>query len=268
MKKIHILLFTIIFTAALGCKKGSGTKPTNPTTTKTYLLTSITEYTNSDPKIITDFTYSYDAQNKLIQIVANANTYKYTYDGAGNLTAAGIYQNNALTQSRTFTYSTDSIKVKYYKSDGSYLNSFSYALTNNRITKAVYSDGAIRSQQYDYDGNGNVSVFTITVSDGTKVKHTFSYDQKKNPFSMIGGNNPKLIYFLIETGFTYSSGNSNAMTNVNNLTANTMGSVQNSNLSGTTTTYNYNSDGFPLGARVALTEYVYNAYVTYNYIVK
>jgi len=279
MKSTHISITLFIFSAivASGCKKERKTI-TNPPATKTYLVTKITERTNLDTTHYVKFEFTYDDKNRITQMTLPPDSYfglgdtgpsmiyNYTYDSAGNLSTVTSYQNTLYVATTTYTYSADSIYVSY---GNPAKVAAAYAIKNNRITEENYETDRGYTT-YNYDSNGNVSAFTYVHADGTaQPTVNFTYDQKKNPFSMIGGNNPPIIYFFIlgENAILYP-GSPNGYSNINNLTANPEGLSEIASSSGTTISYLYNSDGFPAFAAVESDTGSNNIFLTYTYLVK
>ena len=195
--------------------------------------------------------------------------YNYTYDSAGNLSTATYYQNTLYSATTSFTYSSDSIKVFF--DNGVVTDNYAYTISKNRITSVNVDPRNHFS--FDYDSIGNVTSYTQTDIGGIIGPRTYlTYDQKKNPFSMIGGNNPQIVYFLIFAvdfiDIVVYPGTTNGFSNINNLTSNPAGESEVSSFNGTTISYLYNSDGFPVFAAVESDTGSNNIFLTYTYLVK
>ena len=247
MKRIYFLLLIAIVTLNLqACKKNS---PLNPQT-KTYLLYRLT-FISSNSKTIQE--YSYDSKNRLTETNINANAnkvkYVYIYDNQDKLIKVEYYTNDNLYTTQTYSYVSGAINITEKYSDGSTFNK-AFELTGNRVTR-YFNYNLNETTTYFYDAKGNISSLHITnmVYSGT---WSYTYDDKKHPFSMIGAPNPHL-FFLEQPAAAYS--------NINNAISSTLGANEIND-------YIYNGDGFPVRVVTHDIDNRYSYTVTYEYIVR
>ncbi len=236
------LIILLLF--ASGCKKDNSTGGTN--TAKTYLVSKVT-YTI--PPGGSGFTsteeYYYDSQNRVTEFNTGNKIYKYTYDADNNLATVTTYNNaGVLWSTDSYTYSGSTVTAQSVYSDGSIAGSYSFTLNAQNEVASLSAD----VQSYTYDSRGNALSYA---AHGTQTQSDFyTYDNHKNPLSMIGARNLHLEYLAI----------GDPLTTVNNIIT--------ENAQREAFTYIYNDAGFPVSATVTNRLSTQGTDITYEYIVK
>lgn len=236
-------LFTSLALTVLlisGCKKDNSN---NTNASKTYLISKITIATNQ-PGFTTTENYKYDSRNRVIGFGTEGATYRYTYDDNNNLLTAQTYnRSGTLTNTDNYTYSANVITAKTFYGDGSVNGSYIFTLNAQQQVVAFSAD----NQVYTYDSNGNVIFYSAT--GGLTQSGSYTYDNKKNPLSMVGAKNPHLMYLA----------HGSPVTTVNNVLVDQAYS--------NTYNYIYNGNGFPISANIS-TAHGTGFNVTYEYLIK
>lgn len=236
MKRIFLASLTIIIFLFSGCKKDNNS---THNTAKTYLLKTLTR-TVFPANNSSQEQFTYDDKNRVIDFKSSRGEYKYTYDGNNNLTTVQNYdQAGTFFSTNKFTYANGEVDVQ--TTDVGDNGGQPYIFTLNSLGQ-VSSSTIDNNKSFTYDSNGNL---TKGESD------TYTYDNKKNPLSMIGAKNLHLMYIPLDNPSTF----------VNNV-------ITDANLA-SPYTYVYNSDGFPISASTTPTSITPNyVSITYEYIVK
>ena len=240
------LFALLIFSGILlfGCKKNNNAQQIN--TSKIYLISTIV-YTNQAFGTSTSDQYTYDSQNRVIELKTNhflTYDYKYTYDINNNLTTVQTYdQNGNLKTTDTYAYSGTKISVVTQDADDNGGGGYSFSLNSQGQVTSSTLEG---TTQYVYDSAGNITSYNSCCDLATS--DTYTYDNEKHPLSMIGATNFHLKFIASNGGFPTSF--------INNI-------VRDAGLAGGTNyAYVYNNAGFPVSAVSGGTS------ITYTYITK
>lgn len=127
---------------------------------------------------LASYTWTYDAASRLTGTSSNDGTDSFTYDTAGQVTAAShSYQTNE-------SYS--------YDADGNRTNTGYSTTTNNRLS----SDGTFN---YTYDAEGNRTRKT-TISSGAYVDYTWDYHNRLTDvtFKTSGGTTTSKVHYVYD----------------------------------------------------------------------
>ena len=148
--------------------------------------------------------YTYNAHNRLAQIIIESTRYMLLYDDFGNQSSikAG---NNTLA---TYEYEERNGKLKKITYGNGLIVRYVYNDLEN-LSEIWYTDGedpAIKAYEYEYTANGLIQ----SVKDNLSVKQTvFTYD-KRNQLSKIVSNLDDDMYNDLFTNASYyCTGNSN-----------------------------------------------------------
>jgi hypothetical protein len=224
MKTLSIAAIAVVLLIA-GCKKESAN-----TSTKTYLLSKITynlTHVDGSKSTYVD-TYTYDSKNRITTLNSQyvGLNITYSYNSNNTLSVANwYYPDGTLEFTHKYSYSGNQVVDSTF-TGGAFIDILNLTLSASGQVQSYsnYIDNETTSFTCTYDKSGNITNFNI----GGGLNFDYTYDDKKNPLSMIGTNNIDMMYFLLSL----------PQTNVNNpLTANSY-----------TYAYTYNSAGFPVSA--------------------
>ena len=234
-----LALFSLFISA---CKKDNNNVGSNAA--KTYLISKIT-YTSVPGGYTTSEEYYYDSQNRVTEFNTGNNIYKYTYDANNNLATVTTYNNaGVIGATDSYTYSGNTVTAQSAYNDGSIGGSYTFTLNTQNEVVTLSAD----VQSFTYDSRGNALSYA---ANGTLIQSdSYTYDDQKNPLSMIGARNLHMEYLA----------NGSPETAVNNIVAD--------NLERETFDYTYNSSGFPVSAKESSTLSTTGSNITYEYIVK
>jgi len=219
--------------------------------------------------------FAYNGSNQLITI--------FEYDSTGKqASVAGItYNNNGTIAQFTIAYSgadsSESMK-NYYNSSGQLnyqlvysiigvtttkTDSIVYQYTGNNITTEIdYSVGVNASPSvsfssvYTYDGNGNVLTEKDTYTGGYDM-YTYTYDTEKIPYGTLITN------AYTSTGDGIDMAYLNGKNNLTSMVYTVNSVTQPGNF---TTSYSYNSYGYPVATTDNYSGQIYSS--SYNYVCK
>ena len=234
-----LVLGVVMFTSS--CKKD-----VVEINSKTYLVSSIT---TTYPSGSTELKFIYDDSNRITDLVYGDGAYKYTYNSAGKLAKLAVTLNGVgLHHTLEYEYSASAIVLKENLIAAGRVNIFNGELTAGQVTRLNVD--AKNAYIFTYDAKGNLLTYN-EISDGKPYERaTYTYDDKKSPFSMVVGYDSYLFFDSFIQA--YSASNNRVSTKA----------------PGTETiVYTYNEAGFPVsGVITAANGSVSN--VVYKYIVK
>jgi len=245
MKKVLFYAFVLMACLVAGCKKDSQKN-------KVYLLRQqITDY-RADGYPVDTANYTYDEKNRITTITDASGTdqikYVMAYDAQDKVTTARKYNSTGgLIIAFDFFYSGD--VTGYYFYGSSHVADTAYFTFNNSRQLTRITTKHSGSQTFAYDSNGNVASTTALPVDGSSNlgdQTSFSYDNRKNPFSQSSANNYFYMY-VVRIGNPSTLKNNVLIRNADKFT------------------YTYNPDGFPVSASIKTirsTLYVYFNYTT------
>jgi len=238
MKKLYFLLLIALTIGLQACKNSEDAGPD-----KTYLVSSITTHYASYNEVKS---FTYDDKNRLATASFTGSfDFRYTYDGEDRLSSVVLTDKKGLAQyTYKFGYENIIVHVKYTVVGAAEQN-HTMELANGQVYK--YSTSDTDYTVCNHDDRGNMTEYRAISIHGTEGYGAFTYDDKKSPFAMVKGYEPFLAFGM---NAYYSTANNQ---------------VSNSALD-TTTTYAYNSAGFPISAVVKVGGA--NVKVDYKYIVK
>lgn len=239
MRTLSTILLAILFLFA-GCKKENQ----GNAAPKTYLIKTITYTTPPLPNASHQY-FQYDDKNRVTVFEGGGFIYKYTYDDNNNLVVIKNYdQSGNLISTNNLTYSSDEVDVKTTDVNDNGGSPYIFKLNSLGQVSSSSIDG---TQQFTYDNKGNLTAYTQCCQLATSDSYT--YDTKKNPLSMIGAKNFHLMFVALGAPTTF----------INN--------VVNDN-AGTSYSYVYNADGFPVSATATSVSLGYSAKITYDYMIR
>lgn len=239
MKKFILAasVLTLLFTA---CKK-EGDSPSNPQTPG-HQLKKITETINGQ---VTVYNLNYDASKRLTSIKSadNHEMVEFTYDANGNVVKMEQREDNVFKNLYTFAYNNGVPATGTYKSweltagepDALIEDDvLTYTVTNNQVSKIKVNmtlDQEIMDIDLTYE-NGNVSQVKSGGAFGYTA--TFAYGDKKSPYPQV------FKYVMDHEGVSVAFFTKNDLKSVAFDVPGTEGD------STVTTTYTYDSAGYPL----------------------
>ena len=173
--------------------------------TTTYTSNNLNQYTQVDSNsyshdlngnLITDsnFTYTYDYENRLVSSTKTGVAATYKYDSSGRRTEKTV--NGATTK---FLYDGDQI-IAEYDGAGSLISKFVYG---TGIDEVISITKGASTYYYNYDGLGSVT--NLTNSSGTTVE-SYSYDVFGKPSAASTIGNTRMFTgreYDTETGLYY-----------------------------------------------------------------
>lgn len=249
MKKLFIYSFAIITCFIMGCKKDQQNN-------KIYLLKQqVTDYQIIGGPLDTTV-YTYDGQNRITSINDGTPPYRtlsvsLTYDNNNRISIARKYNNNGgLIVEFDFFYTPGGSGYSFY--GPTHIPDTAFFTFNDKKQVIKIQSKHSGTQIFTYDNKGNISTSEGFAADGStnlRDKVTYSYDDKKNPFSQTPPNN----YFFMFIAFIDNKDVSSLVNNV---------IVRNADIY----TYTYNSLGFPI--KGLATSATTSIPIYYNYIVK
>jgi hypothetical protein len=243
VNKTYTILLLIALITNQSCKKDNPAK-TDSGSPKIYLLSKIIKhYSNSDETE----SFTYDDKDRMITRVLGNFTYKYFYDNNDRLNKIELdVLPQGLLLTYTYKYDINLITETRTPASGGDPQVYSFDIDNGNVVRIhLYGDTFI---QYIFDSKGNIVKYQNVLKNGQIIpESSFTYDNKKSPFSMVKGYNR---HFTMNGFDPYYS-------LVNNML----------NYGYYTITYKYNDDGFPIsGART--NNGVTDLNLEYKYIVK
>ena len=132
---------------------------------------------DNDGNLLTDgkFTYTWDAENRLIKAEYSDTRIEFTYDYMGRRTNKKLYVNNVLTSETKFTYDGWNLVAEF---DGSnnLLNSYLWGEDLSGSLQGAGGVGgllAVNNYLPIYDGNGNITTY---LDNSGNVVATYQYD--------------------------------------------------------------------------------------------
>ncbi|HET7897857.1 MAG TPA: hypothetical protein VFL47_09305, partial [Flavisolibacter sp.] len=244
MKRI-ILAASVLALTFTACKKETSSNPSNPSNpdTPTRLLKKLTETENGQTTV---YNFTYDAAKRLtaIKTTDNRNTINFTYDANGNVVKMEQQEDNDFKNVFTFAYNNGipaSGTFKQWELTAGEPDNLveddvlTYTVSNNLVTK-IGVNMTLADEAIDFDltyVNGNLSKVKANGLQGFEYSSTFTYGEKKSPF-------PKVFNYVMD----------HAGLSVQFFTKNDIRSIvykipgmSDTNI---TTTYTYDSAGFPL----------------------
>lgn len=248
MRKMLLCCLVPAIVALTGCKKNSQSGPV-------YLLQQQITDDRADGYPLDTANYSYDYKNRIAEITDGTGTdkikYVIDYDNKDRVTSARKYNSTGgLIITFDFFYNNSVTGYYFYGPGDNHLADTAYFTFNgnHQLTKITTKHSG--AQAFTYDGMGNVATTQAVKNDGSSdfgSQTSFTYDDKKNPWSQSYPNNYFYMY-VVRIG--------NPSTLLHNVT------VRNSDRF----TYTYNDNGYPTGVIIytALTK----VFIDYKYITK
>jgi len=233
----YLLLLMAIAVCLNSCKKssttGGGLKP--PTTKLKYLVQATVVTTGPailGSPVTTSFTYyTYDSKKRLNTVKNGNDLTTYAYQDDGNIYS--ITDVNTVDKYRTSEiFSYDGGKLKSYTSQ-EYSND---VLKNETTYTYVYNGDKVSELHFDiyyllytYDSNGNLTKI-FNHSGDINYSLVYTYDNKKSAFINVP------VKFPMHGDNSRFSPNNQITSTTEGLNVNVL----------STTTYNYDSDGYPI----------------------
>lgn len=255
LKKITLASFAVVL---LSCGRDSDNVETN---TAPILVTK-ENHILSNGVLESYLTYTYNG-DKIVKTESSDGEEKveFTYNG-DEISKSIIYLNDKITQINEYFYTNGKLtSQKVTESRGpipySFIINYNYINDNHvkftRVTGySSNSSNIITSYSYtDYDvflSNGNLNNTVENSTSGGTVTHTYTYDDKNNPYKNIKGYIKAMMFSSIDGDY-----------GMNNLTKENIDSshytANTSNIY--TYIYTYNSNNFPTKIATAFTSNVF-----------
>jgi len=267
MKLKNLAVYAVILILTFSCKKND-----TDTTARIYLPSSSTLTTASGTETVT---FKYDDQNHLTDLTSDLNggyTRKYKYDSSDMLIQVDYNViKTGFTQSQIYDYSTAGIinvnlTTKQTPQDLPVISKNIFNLNSKNLVVKVSLVGSVSGSytEYEYDDRNNLTTVSnynsLVPASGLVTRTSYAYDQQKNPFVNMKGN-------MLTTFLTSASVN-NILTQTN-----TDFIHPNSSINYVNSTYEFNSDGYPvkqtsLASTSTNLNTVSTGVYTYSYMVK
>lgn len=242
MKRVLLMALMAVGMLGVSCSKSGDDSP-KPEENKTYLLKKVTGYEKDGNQTYGPYIteYSYDDKNRLTAITSESNFTKFSYDANGNLTKVEYDLGASSKGNVTYTYSGNKVTAS---------NGNVFTLNDKKqVTSVAYET---TREDYSYDASGNTIESKRFSNNQLTSTHSFKFDNKKHPLSMIGTKN---LFIKDITAELFSFWGYEGL--INNITEVNDGTVDSYKV-----TYQYNDASFPIKSTNGTYE------ETFEYIVK
>jgi hypothetical protein len=236
MKHVSLLLLAALISLS-ACKK-EATTTRRPSTEQGKYLSKVCNWQTNTNTEVTSSSFEINNSGDLTSVrtfAANAeamlNMTTFTKDGSGKIVrSTGTYKAQPVTYVFEYDGAGNLVRQKYDVGDSPTITTNYTYDASRRIVKMeeMKGDEVIMTKTYSYNATGNNPTGVELVGEGTHgaIGYRYTFDDKKNPYLLL----PKIMYYL-GVGEFYDN---NLM-----IETQTNGSAQKS-------TYQYNTDGYPI----------------------
>ncbi|MPS74572.1 MAG: hypothetical protein E2590_15675 [Chryseobacterium sp.] len=242
----NLLQVLLILPLFISCSSNDNDEIT-PEDITPILPVKITETTKSGNTYY--LTMKYDGDKIIESNDEDGSKTVYTYNGNNIVKSVEYDKNSNIVYTQEFAYNNDRLSSE--KITDTHMGTLSYTINYNYVNDNTVKYKLLESSTYnsstgtfsnfkytDYETtlvNGNVSKIKRTLSSGMVINRTYIYDNKNNPFSNIKG----FVKINLLTSYDGDYG-------VNNLTKLTSSSTDSYFNYTNTTSYEYNSNNYPV----------------------
>ena len=150
---------------------------------------------DNDGNLLTDgkFTYTWDAENRLVKAETSDTRIEFTYDYMGRRTNKKLYINNVLTTETKFTYDGWNLAAEYDASN-TLINSYLWGEDLSGSLQGAGGVGgllAVNNYLPIFDGNGNITTY---LDNSGNVVATYQYDPFGKIICSFGTKSDDLLY--------------------------------------------------------------------------